>query len=65
MFEPICGFNFTDLGDYIETGNAIEASFMALDWFESAMSDPFYVLTTDQIAESAQILNDNGIEVTA
>lgn len=38
---------------------------MALPWFESAMSDPFYELTAEQIAETAKILNDNGISVTA
>lgn len=37
---------------------------MATDWFESAMADPFYELSEEQIAETAEILAANSIEVS-
>ena len=63
-FEPACDFEFINIGDYIETANSLEAAFMATDWFESAMADPFYELSEEQIAETAEILAANGIDFT-
>lgn len=61
----LCDFNYLNLADYITTADSLNTAFMATSWYESAMADPFYVLTTPQIDETVKILTANGITVTA